>query len=237
MPVPPFLVLDLDDTILDYTASAESIWPRLYAEYAPKLGVPVEALRQAADESRRWYWSDMDRFREGRLNLQRARRVIIRDAFSKLSLTDLEAADSLADSFSRDRETAVRPFPGALEALAGFRRSGARMVLLTNGESALQRAKIERFSLAEFFTGIQIEGEAGFGKPDPRAHRAALAALGAEPALAWMIGDDLEFDIRPAKALGMRTAWIRSKPADRATVTPDVAAPSLRDLAGRWGVG
>jgi putative hydrolase of the HAD superfamily len=235
MPVPPFLVLDLDDTILDYTASAESIWPRLYAEYAPKLGIPVEALRQAADESRRWYWSDLDRFREGRLNLQRARRIIIRDAFAKLGRTEYDVADALADEFSRERELVVRPFPGALEALKAFRGSGARMALLTNGESALQRAKIERFGLAQFFKGIQIEGEAGFGKPDPRAHRAALAALGAEPAQTWMIGDDLEFDIRPAKALGMHAAWIHGSPVDPAENPADVRIASLIDLAARWG--
>lgn len=237
MPYPSKLILDLDDTILDYTAPAEAIWPRLYADYAHRLGIPEAALQRAADESRRWYWSDAERFREGRLNLQRARRIFIRDAFTKLGLTDFETADALADDFSREREIVVRPFPGALEALAAFRRSGARMVLLTNGESALQRAKIDRFGLAQYFTDILIEGETGIGKPDPRAHRAALAALGAEPPQAWMIGDDPEFDIRPAKALGMRAAWIRSRPADGASVIPDVTAPSLQDLAERWGGG
>jgi putative hydrolase of the HAD superfamily len=231
--IPSFLILDLDDTILDYSAPAEKIWPRLYRKYARKLKVPLDRLNLAVDESKRWFWSDLDRFREGRLDLKRARRTFVRDAFSKLGLEDFEAADELADTFSREREIVVKPFPGAIRALESFRRDGSHMALLTNGETSLQRAKIGRFRLARFFDAILIEGEAGIGKPDPRAFRAALDSLGAEPRQAWMIGDDLEFDVRPAQALGMRAAWIRS-PSKAGGDSADLTAPSLRDLEAYW---
>jgi putative hydrolase of the HAD superfamily len=232
MPIPKHLVLDLDDTILDYSAPAEALWPRLYREFARKMDFPEERLKRAADESRRWYWSDAERFREGRLDLKRARRMIIRRAFEQLGRTDFRTADELADAFSREREIVVRPFDGAVDALERILRAGARMVLLTNGESSLQRAKVERFHLARFFRAVLIESETGIGKPDPRAHRAALEALGVPPAQAWMIGDDLEFDIRPARALGMRAAWI-ADPA-RGKEDADVAVPSLRALVDGW---
>jgi putative hydrolase of the HAD superfamily len=233
MPIPSHLVLDLDDTILDYSAPALAVWIRLYREYSGKTDIPLERLQAAVDESKRWYWSDPDRFRKGRLDLKKARRFIIRDAFTKLGRTDWETADALADAFTREREIVVQPFDGAIEALNLFRRSSVRMVLLTNGESSLQRAKIERFGLAEYFQSILIESEAGFGKPDPRAHRAALAALGVGPQAAWMIGDDWECDIAPAGALGMRTAWICDG-VNAADKTPDLTIPSLQILADRW---
>jgi putative hydrolase of the HAD superfamily len=233
MPVPKNLILDLDDTILDYTAPAIPVWLRLYDEFAPKMNLPVEQLQRAVDDSRRWYWSDADRFREGRLDLKRARRILVRRAFSALGRTDLETADELADAFSVEREIAVRPFDGAVETLETFQQNGSRMVLLTNGESALQRAKIERFQLGRFFEAVFIESETGIGKPDPRAHRSALAALGAAPQQAWMIGDDLECDIRPARALGMRAAWVRNRPAGRPDAA-DVVVPSLRALIDAW---
>jgi putative hydrolase of the HAD superfamily len=233
MPIPPFLILDLDDTILDYSAPAEKIWPRLYREYAPRMKLPVERLQQAVDESRRWYWSDADRFREGRLDLKRARRIFVRDALDKLGLAEDGLADRMADEFTLEREGVVRPFDGAIEALTLFQERGAKMVLLTNGESSMQRAKIERFGLACFFKSIRIEGETGIGKPDPRAHRAALAALDAPPQYTWMIGDDWEFDVAPAQALGMRTAWIR-EPAKTEERTADLIIPSLGVLAEHW---
>ena len=233
MTVPQFLILDLDDTILDYSAPAEKIWPRLYREYAPRLKLPVERLGQAVDESRRWYWSDADRFREGRLDLKRARRIFVRDALAKLGLTEHALGDRMADEFTLEREIVVRPFDGAIDALTMFQEEGAKMVLLTNGESSMQRAKIERFGLARFFESIRIESETGIGKPDPRAHRAALAALDAPPQHTWMIGDDWEFDVAPALGMGMRTAWIH-EPAGTEGQSADLIIPSLRFLAGRW---
>jgi putative hydrolase of the HAD superfamily len=233
MPLPRHIIFDLDDTIVDYSASAEKVWTDLYPVYARKAGVPMDVLQRAVDESRRWYWSDPDRFREGRLAITRARRIFVRAGFEKIGLNDAGLADEMADAFSRERELVVQPFPGAIEALQTLHSGGAAMVLLTNGEASLQRAKINRFGLGKFFRAILIESETGVGKPDPRAHQAALVSLGAAPERAWMAGDDLEFDIRPAKALGMRAAWIRNG-ADGRENPADVTIPSIRLLVDYW---
>jgi putative hydrolase of the HAD superfamily len=236
MPYPAHIIFDLDDTIVDYSSPAERVWKELYPVYARKAGVPVERLQQAVDERRRWYWSDLDRFREGRLNIEQARRIFVRAGFENLGLKADPLADEMADAFSREREVGIQPFAGALAALETLLSGGAAMALLTNGEARLQRAKIERFGLKRFFRAILIESETGVGKPDPRAHRAALAALGAEPETAWMVGDDLEFDVRPAKALGMRAAWIHN-PVDGKNKDADVVVPSIQALVKKSDFG
>jgi HAD superfamily hydrolase (TIGR01509 family) len=233
MSVPTHLILDLDDTIMDFSSVGEAAWDELIPIYAARIGLPIEKLRHAIDASRRWYWSDRERHREGRLHQQQARRTVVREAFLRLKLDDENTANELADAFSLQRELGVRPLRGAIEALEILRTNGASMVLLTNGEAALQSAKIDRFGLRRFFQNILIESEIGVGKPDPRAHRAALAALGVAPKNAWMIGDDLEFDIRPAKTLGMRAAWIRSTVRENESPA-DLVAPSLRALVSYW---
>ena len=48
------------------------------------------------------------------------------------------------------------------------------------------------------------------GKPSPAYFAAALDALGAEPELTWLVGDDVEADLRGAKMFGMRTALVRT---------------------------
>jgi FMN phosphatase YigB (HAD superfamily) len=48
-----------------------------------------------------------------------------------------------------------------------------------------------------------------------------------------MVGDDLEFDVRPAKALGMRAAWIRETATEEGDLA-DVAFPSIRILVDHW---
>ena len=99
-----------------------------------------------------------------------------------------------------------------------------RLALVTNGPSATQRAKIERFALAPFFQHIQIEGELGFGKPEDQAYLHAMETLGVRPDQTWMIGDNLEWEVAAPQRLGIHAIWFdgfsRGLPQD-ATIRPD----------------
>jgi putative hydrolase of the HAD superfamily len=72
----------------------------------------------------------------------------------------------------------------------------------------MQRDKIARFDLERLFDVIVIEGEFGVGKPDARVYRHALSALGTPPEAAWMVGDNLEWDVTAPMRLGLRAVWI-----------------------------
>jgi putative hydrolase of the HAD superfamily len=110
-----------------------------------------------------------------------------------------------------------------------------RLALLTNGGADWQRAKIAKFDLARHFDCILIEGECGFGKPDERIYRLALGALEAEPADAWMVGDNLEWDVAAAQRAGLRGIWIdpfgKGLPPTT-TVRPDRVITRIADLLG-----
>jgi putative hydrolase of the HAD superfamily len=71
-----------------------------------------------------------------------------------------------------------------------------------------QREKIERFAVAPLFDAIFVEGELGFGKPDPRVFQRALAALRAEPHESLMTGNDLHADILGASRAGIPSVWV-----------------------------
>jgi putative hydrolase of the HAD superfamily len=234
--LPPVILLDLDDTILNFTAVGNECLEELCAAYAPRAGVSREALWGTVQNVRDWYWSDPDRHRRGRMDLQAARRELIGLVFERLRINDQTLANELADTFTVRREELVRPFPGAIEALNIFRKSGARLGLLTNGASRFQRAKIDRFGLARFFDLILIEGEFGVGKPDERVFRHALEFFSAAPHEACMIGDNPEWDIRPALELGMAAIWVdsgtASLPAD-GSIRPTLIIKSLADLMDR----
>ena len=73
---------------------------------------------------------------------------------------------------------------------------GCKLAVLTNGAGAAQRGKLTRFGLENLFDEVLIEGEVGFGKPDPRIYRLALARLGLPADRVWMVGDNLEWDVR-----------------------------------------
>ncbi len=69
---------------------------------------------------------------------------------------------------------------------------------------------------------------AGVAKPSPDIFRRALDALRVGPEASWMVGDNLEADIRPAAALGMATCWLA--PADRPAPATPVATARIARL-------
>jgi putative hydrolase of the HAD superfamily len=206
--LPSYLLFDLDDTLLDYSASGRRCWQELFLEYAPRFRVTVEQLASAHQQTSSWYWSDPERHRAGRLDLKSARRQVLQLMLQKLGIEAPALGDEMADTFTARREEMFAPFPGAIETLQEFKRRGIRMGLITNGNGEFQRNKIRRFDLNRFFEAVIIEGEFGMGKPDRSVFIAAMELLGASPAQAWMVGDDLARDIQPAQELGLGTVWV-----------------------------
>ena len=141
--------------------------------------------------------------------------------------------DAMARRYSTLRDAAISLFPMALSVLGRLREHGVKLGLLTNGSTDKQWAKIRQFALARFFDHIQVEGDVGFGKPDLRAFRRALAALDVAPDEAWMVGDNLVWDIRGAQQAGIYAIWIDvhgSGPDAEDGVTPDQVVASLAEV-------
>lgn len=205
------VVMDLDDTLISAYRRPDLLWRTVCQQFRAQLGAlePEEAVR-ALTRSGQAFWGDPKRYALGRLNPSEARRIIVADAFEALQgrgrqPPSRETAERMADAFSLQRDRDIRLEPGADALLAHLGRAGYRLALLTNGAGPLQRAKIERFGLTSRFHHIQIEGEVGVGKPDPAAFRQAFEALAVDAASVCVVGDSLEWDIRPARALGCRT--------------------------------
>jgi HAD superfamily hydrolase (TIGR01458 family) len=73
------------------------------------------------------------------------------------------------------------------------------------------------------------------GKPSSAYFESALDALDSDPSTAWMIGDDLDADIRGAQQHGMRTVLVRTgkfRPdtVERSGVAPDGIVSSIAFL-------
>jgi putative hydrolase of the HAD superfamily len=70
-----------------------------------------------------------------------------------------------------------------------------------------------------------ISGVEGVEKPDPAIYRLALDRAGVDAADAAFVGDNPEFDVAPAAALGMTPVLI-----DRRGRHPDAAGLRVTDL-------
>ena len=204
---PTAILFDLDDTLVDTSLSATRVWRQTAAAFADEIGQPVEVFNPVLDAARRWYWSDPDRNREGRLDVQKARITVTHHGLLKLGIDHHALAERFADYYCEHRVSTMRFFPEARETLEHFHDAGVPLALITNGDARGQRAKVDHFDLARYFRAVLIEGEMGYGKPDPRVYERALAACGVPARGAWCVGDNLAWEVAAPQALGLRGVW------------------------------
>ncbi|MEO5741666.1 MAG: HAD family hydrolase [Vicinamibacterales bacterium] len=231
---PVALLLDLDDTILDDSSLVHESWREACAGHADRL-VPLEpqVVVDAIRKTSKWFWEDPDRHRDGRLQLDAARREVVRLALLQLGIQDTTLAGCIGDAYSHRRDIGMEPLPDAIDTVRWLRDSGRKLALLTNGAAVAQRRKIARFELADLFDVILVEGELGFGKPDERVYKRALSALDVRPADTWMVGDNLEWDVAAPQKLGMSGVWIDARGRglpEQTPVRPDYVVRSLAEL-------
>jgi putative hydrolase of the HAD superfamily len=100
----------------------------------------------------------------------------------------------------------MRPdMPALLRRLAS---RGLRLGIVAN-QSAGMAERLQHEGIADLFEHVGITGLTGLRKPDPRAFTVACDALAVTPAEVIMVGDRIDIDIVPAKALGMAAILFR----------------------------
>lgn len=233
------MLIDLDDTIISAYHNPGAVWLEVVTEFAAELpGLTPDTARTAITTSANTFWDDPERGRVWRPQLFAARREVVRLAFESVArqggpVIPGDVTVAIADRFSNLREERCHPFPGALEALQGLQAAGLLFALITNGPADGQRSKLARFGLERFFHHIQIEGEHGFGKPEERAYRHAMATLGTEPHETWMVGDNLEWEVAAPQKLGIYAVWhdyAGNGLPEGTTIVPDRIITSLSEL-------
>ena len=108
---------------------------------------------------------------------------------------------------------------------------GYRLGIIANQPSQVRTA-LERDGLVSFFEVWGVSEDLGLQKPDPELFLHALRTAGVGPTREVMVGDRLDYDIRPARQAGMRTVWVLrgEAPDDPTPEQLDEAGVTIRDL-------
>jgi len=126
-----------------------------------------------------------------------------------------------------------RPFPGLTDALDALGNLGHRFAVCTNKLERLSVLLLRALDLADRFEVICGQDTFGIQKPDPEVLRRTIAAAGAAPGDAVMIGDSAT-DIRTARAAGIPVIAVdfgySEKPV--AEFAPDRVISHFKQLPG-----
>lgn len=231
------IFFDMDDTLLDTSAGVEASWELACREASPQIGCEWRELRDAIIAEMTHFWRDEAAAEHWRTKLVEAREHVI-DLTLAARGWNPGMTKAISDRYGVERETRLELFADAVETLETLRRKGYKLGLLTNGPADMQRGKVTRFALEQYFDVVVIEGEFGRGKPHREVFEHALASVGMAPEEAWHVGDNLYADIGGAKAVGLHATWIhrdRLELRDDSMPVPDRVIghlPELREALG-----
>lgn len=136
-------------------------------------------------------------------------RALVERAFAtrEVAVDDAAVADFLAD-YTTNAAALSRPYPGVPETLARLRDAGWTIAVCTNKPESPARALLAALGLDGFFAALGGGDSFPVRKPHPGHLLATLAACGATPARAVMVGDHHN-DIHAAHAAGTSSIWAR----------------------------
>ena len=98
----------------------------------------------------------------------------------------------------------LRPDRPMIEAVAGARKAGIRVGMITNSWGTAPYDPYEGYQLNERYDALVVSGEVGIRKPTPEIYRLAADKLGIPPSRCVFV-DDVAANLPPAAELGMAT--------------------------------
>jgi HAD superfamily hydrolase (TIGR01549 family) len=111
------------------------------------------------------------------------------------------------------------------------RLSGRYRLGIAANQPAAVREAMRRDGLDRYFEVWGVSDEVGIEKPDPRLFAHVLYLAGVAPPRAAMVGDRLDYDIRPARTAGMHAIWmLRGEAPDEPT--PSQVAEASATIRG-----
>ncbi|MBO0911019.1 MAG: HAD family hydrolase [Acidobacteria bacterium] len=216
------IFFDIDGTLVDHRSASESASLALFDRFPGAIA--SERLRFPA------LWEGIlekhfRRFSRGEISLREQRRARMREVFARPDMPDGEA-DRRYRVFAQEYEGLVEPYEDAAGCLGDL--AAKPLGIISNGARDQQMAKLRRAGFLECFSVMVYAEDMGFAKPAAGIFLEACRRAGRAPEACVYVGDEVETDVVPSRALGMRGIHLRRLPAGPRAAPPAIS--TLRDL-------
>ena len=215
------LLLDIDATLMDHEEAFRAGTASLHVESGASSALEDFTTRWSAAHER-----NFDRFLAGEITHDEQRRERVREMFGA-NLTDAEA-ERLFGIYVGAYENAWALFDDALQCLDAL--GSYRLGVISNGQSAQQRAKSTRLGIAGRFAHVTISQDCGAAKPDPKIFRHACERCGIDPGRRGLCWRPLRRRRRGSAARGPDRRLARPH-TDSVPAPPDADHPVARGPA------
>jgi putative hydrolase of the HAD superfamily len=200
------VVFDIDGTLVDHEYAERQGVISLFRTVRRTLsGNPTsgEFVTLWHDEAERY----ADLYSSGRLTLREARIQRVQGIFRRWgrTLTEDEAL-ALYHRYYVTYERSWRLFDDVLPCLEML--SSYRLGVISNGDGANQRRKLQHTGILARFQSVVVSGDAGTAKPQPQIFLQCTEELDVAPPETLYIGDKPDVDALGAVGAGLYGVWL-----------------------------
>lgn len=225
------LILDVDDTLVDFAGSQAAALIDLHRHAF--AAVPFPEFKQAYHGISEKLWAALDR---GELTTAQIRKRRLRETAAAVGQPDPDwrALNAFWEAGLADH---AQLYPQTLETLAAL-APRFRLATITNGFAGVQRSKAARTGLDRWLKPYVISEEEGVAKPNPEIFRRCLERAGCVAEEALMVGDSWSSDGAGAAKAGIDFCWFRRDPkaaAPEGLPAPVLTIAALPELAAWLG--
>lgn len=194
------LLFDADETLFDFKMAEKQAFLKALEEY--KLDVDKEESLKLYSQINKHIWEE---FEKGEITADRLR-VERFERFSKKIDIDFDAV-SFSKAYAKFLGEGAYLFEDSVEVI-DYLSKKYRLALITNGLKDVQKSRISRTPLKDYFQELIISDEIKISKPDPRIFDYALDKLEyKDRTKVLMIGDSLTSDMQGGVNAGIDTCW------------------------------
>ena len=219
-----FLLLDLDDTILDFHKAERIALSKTFRDFGLE---PTNEVLDLYHEINKRHWEQLE------LGTMTRDQVLVgrfHQLFEQLGMQ--VDADACMKRYEQNLSIGHYFLPGAEEAVKRLKEH-YRLFLVSNGTATVQHSRLTSAGLYPYFEQVFISQEIGYNKPDKAYFDRCFARIpGFDREKALMVGDSLTSDIRGGINAGLKTVWINPTHKACGDIRPDFEIEGLSGLEG-----
>lgn len=219
------VLLDVDNTLLDFDAAERQALTAMLEEYQlPNDAAACEVYHRVNQE----LWQA---FAKGKISKNKLFQIRFLRFMQAMGLPDNGNSHAMNDRYEELLATHADVLPGALNALEELGEV-ATLATVSNGATLVQQPRIRNSGIERYMDGIYISEQVGAAKPSAKLFEHVLKDLGiTNRSKVLMVGDDLLADIKGGQNAGLDTCWVNFKNQENDTgVEPKYEIHSYEEL-------
>lgn len=217
------LLLDIDDTILDFHRAQDTALPETFRE----LGIePTSEVVRRYTEINREGWQMLER---GEITRDEVVLRRFRILFSELGRPEIDPKETWA--IYEDKLSRIHAFIDGAEALLDELFGKYDMYVVSNGTASVQDRRIAESGIDKYFKKMFISERVGYDKPAKEFFDLCFSEIeGFNKDEAIIVGDSLTSDILGGINAGIRTCHYNPKGIYSDKIKPDYEIRALSEL-------